>query len=164
MADEIKVIAENVSSLQKDMAHIGNLVDRLDLTIEKLTEVSSTVSQLLAVQGNRLEYQEKISEKVQDLIEKRREETEKSFNEIYMDLEKIQKNLKDDMDDNYNDILKEIKDHRTDSTNQHKDIKEKYEQIDTRMNKFERWMWMIVGGAIILSWVVNKINLVNILS
>ena len=152
---DVKRLAENVSSLQQDMAQVGALVDRLDVTIEKLTEVSSTVSQLLAVQGNRLEFQEKVAEKLQDLVEKRRQETDTSIKEVYNRVEKVEKDLQKDIDDNQAEVIKEIKDLRTEGQNQHK-------EMNDRMGRLEKWMWTLGGGAIIFAVLLNKINLSTI--
>jgi len=45
---DVKKLAETIATLQTDMAQVGTLVERLDVTIEKLTEVSTHVSNLLA--------------------------------------------------------------------------------------------------------------------
>ena len=39
---------KDVVKLKSDMAQINVLVDRIDVTIEKLTEVSKNISELLA--------------------------------------------------------------------------------------------------------------------
>ena len=69
---EVADIAKDVYQLKADMAQINTLVDRLDITITKLTEVSTNISELLAVQTNRLETQEKLSSKLFEIIEKRK--------------------------------------------------------------------------------------------
>lgn len=146
-----------VQTLQKDMAQVGNLVDRLDVTIEKLTEVSTTVSQLLAVQGSRLEFQEKVVAKLEELIEKRRQETSSEIKDVYTRIEKIEKDLQDDMDENHKNIIDEIKKLRMEGNEQHKAMSE-------RMGRFEKWMYMAFGVITILTFLLDKINLSAIFS
>lgn len=50
-----------VAILEKDISQFAGLFERLDQTIEKLTDVSQTIKQLLAVHESRLNTQEKIS-------------------------------------------------------------------------------------------------------
>ena len=69
-------LAEDVSYLRKDMAVVGALVDRLDTTIDKLTDISNSVSNLLAVHETKLTSQEIVSKQLSDLVETRRMETE----------------------------------------------------------------------------------------
>jgi predicted transcriptional regulator len=149
---DVKKLSENVASLQKDMAQVGTLVDRLDITIEKLTEVSSTVSQLLAVQGNRLEFQEKVQERIEKMVEDRRQETDKNIKDVYVRIEKVEKDLQEDMDDTYNKIATKIEELKKEGTEQHK-------IINDRMTRMEKWMWMLIGGGIVVGTLFDKIDL-----
>lgn len=148
----VKKLTENVFSLQRDVAQIDTLVERLDITIEKLTEVSSTVSQLLAVQGSRLEFQEKVQERLEKMFEERRGETEKNIKDLYARIEKVDKDLQEDMEDTYSKIAEKIEQHRKESTEQHK-------VLNDRITRMEKWMWMLIGGAVVLSTLFNHINL-----
>lgn len=149
---EIKRLSETVNTLQKDMAQVGTLVDRLDVTIEKLTEVSSTVSQLLAVQGNRLDFQEKIQERLEKVVEDRRQETDKSIKDVYVRIEKVEKDLQEDMDDSHNKIVLKIEELSKSGTEQHQVLNE-------RMTRMEKWMWMLIGGGIVIGTLFDKIDL-----
>jgi seryl-tRNA synthetase len=149
---DVKKLSENVASLQKDMAQVGTLVDRLDITIEKLTEVSTTVSQLLAVQGNRLEFQEKIQERLEKMVEDRRIETDKGIKDIYVRIENVERGLQEDMDDNYTKIANKIEELKKEGNEQHK-------VLNDRMTRMEKWMWMLIGGGIVVGTLFDKINI-----
>lgn len=161
---EVKRLAENVSALQQDMAQVGALVERLDVTIEKLTEVSTTVSQLLAVQGNRLEFQEKVAEKLQDLVEKRRTETESYVKDLHVKIDNVEKDLKNEIDESHDSILQKIEQMQQNSTQQHQQIStQQHQQISEKTNdriaRLEKWMWGAVGGSIVIVWLLDKINI-----
>jgi len=149
---DVKKLSENVASLQKDMAQVGTLVDRLDITIEKLTEVSTTVSQLLAVQGNRLEFQEKIQERLEKMVEDRRIETDKGIKDVYVRIENVERGLQEDMDDNYTKIANKIEELKKEGNEQHK-------VLNDRMTRMEKWMWMLIGGGIVVGTLFDKINI-----
>ena len=87
---EVADIAKDVYQLKADMAQINTLVDRLDITITKLTEVSTNISELLAVQTNRLETQEKLSSKLFEIIEKRKDESEQSDKDIQLQMKNLE--------------------------------------------------------------------------
>jgi monomeric isocitrate dehydrogenase len=148
---DVKKLSENVASLQKDMAQVGTLVERLDVTIEKLTEVSSTVSQLLAVQGNRLEFQEKIQERLEKMVEDRRSETSRSIKEVYVRIENVERGLQEDMDDGYNKIAVKLEQLGKEGSDQHK-------VLNDRMTRMEKWMWMLIGGGIVVGALFSNIN------
>jgi ABC-type transporter Mla subunit MlaD len=152
---EIRKIEENVSSLQRDMAQVGQLVDRLDVTIEKLTEVSTTVSQLLAVQANRLEVQEKAADKIQDLIEQRRMETDKAFKELYDRIDDVEVDLQKEIKENQVEVLKKIQELKESGTIQHN-------HLEQRLTKLEKWMWIIIGGGVVIGFLMDKVNLISL--
>ena len=79
----LQKIAENLSYLEKDMAKVGMLVDRLDTTIDKLTDISTNISQLLAVHETKLSAQEIISKQTTDLVEKRRVEMDEKIQTLH---------------------------------------------------------------------------------
>ena len=152
---DIRKLTDTVIGLQKDMAQVGTLVDRLDITIEKLTEVSSTVSQLLAVQGSRLEFQEKIGTQLQDLVEKRRVETEVFVKDLHQEIESVERELETDMKENNEKVLTEIKSLRTDGEKQHI-------ELNDRMTRLEKWMWIVVGGGVVVAFILSKINIAGL--
>jgi hypothetical protein len=145
---DVKKLAETISTLQQDMAQVGTLVDRLDVTIEKLTEVSTRVSELLAVQGTRLENQEKVSEQIQTLIEKRRVETDANIKDVYIRVERVEKDLYNDIEASQAMVLTEIKEMRAESTTQHNELKGK-------VNRLEKWMWTCIGAIVVISFIIQ---------
>jgi len=145
---DVKKLAETISTLQQDMAQVGTLVDRLDVTIEKLTEVSTRVSELLAVQGTRLENQEKVSEQIQTLIEKRRVETDTNIKDVYVRVERVEKDLYNEIEASQEKVLKEIKEMRAESTTQHNELKGK-------VNRLEKWMWTCIGAIVVISFIIQ---------
>ena len=146
---------KDVVKLKSDMAQINVLVDRIDVTIEKLTEVSKNISELLAVQANRLEFQEKITQQLSVLMEKRRDESEENVRYLREEMEKVEKDLNKVLDEKYHDILDEIKSIRDDNSKQHQQMQDKFSQ-------FERWMWMVSGGAVIIAFLLSKIAPIKI--
>ena len=146
---------KDVVKLKSDMAQINVLVDRIDVTIEKLTEVSKNISELLAVQANRLEFQEKITQQLSVLMEKRRDESEENIRYLREEIEKVEKDLNKVLDEKYHDILDEIKPIRDNNSKQHQQMQDKFSQ-------FERWMWMVSGGAVIIAFLLSKIAPIKI--
>jgi hypothetical protein len=145
---DVKKLAETISTLQQDMAQVGTLVDRLDITIEKLTEVSTRVSELLAVQGTRLLNQEKVSEQIQELIEKRRVETDTNIKDVYIRVERVEKDLYNEIEVAQGKVLTEIKEMRAESTKQHNELKGK-------VNRLEKWMWTCIGAIVVISFAIQ---------
>jgi hypothetical protein len=140
---EMRKLTENVSSLQTDMAQVGQLVGRLDITIQKLIEVTSSVSQLLAVQGNRLDFQEKASDKIQNLIEKRRDESDIQIKGLNDKLQTFEKDFQADISATENKILDKMTLHN--------------DQMNVRITSLEKWMWLLMGGSVVVGFILNVI-------
>jgi ABC-type transporter Mla subunit MlaD len=128
-----------VTKLQSDVISLSTFVERADKNITKLTEVSSRISELLAVQGARLDTQEKTSDQLQDLLEKRRQEYDNNIKDVYVRVEKMEKDIYKEIDDTYNKVLTEIKEMRVEGNKQHAEMKNKVERL-------EKWMWTVMGG------------------
>ena len=153
---EFSDLTKEVVALKTDMAQINVLVDRLDLTIEKLTEVSTTVSQLLAVQGSRLEQQEKTANQFSILLEKRRDEAAESNDMMHKRITSAEKDFKAEIEKLNDRILDEMKSMRAESKTQHT-------ELSNKMSKLEKWVWLVSGGAAVVGFLISHlVNLIKI--
>jgi acetate kinase len=133
------------------MAKFGSLVDRLDITIDKLTEVSTSVSQLLAVHESKLTAQEEYTKHITELVERRRVDTDDKMKAIGDRIIAGEKDIQNKLDIQYDELLKEIKAARKDSADEHK-------ELVSRIGKIEKWSWVVIGGAMVVGFVLSKIN------
>lgn len=115
-----------IIDLQKKTERMDVMLDRLDTSIEKLTEVSQNVSKLLAVHEEKLDQQEKINNNISNMIEQRRNETDRKLE----------------------DIWDELKDIRNEQRSQHNSINDK-------LSKFERFVWMVGGGGVVIGFLLS---------
>lgn len=145
-------LAADVSYLQTDMAKVGALVERLDTTIDKLTEVSTSLSQLMAVHEAKLSAQEIITKQTTDLVEKRRVEMEDKVQQLHARISSGEKELAGKIEEQYDDIMTEIKEMRQESQTQHT-------ALSDRITAMEKWQWIIIGGSIIVGVILSQVNL-----
>lgn len=145
-------LAQDVSYLQTDMAKVGQLVDRLDTTIDKLTEVSTSLSHLMAVHETKLSAQEIITKQTTDLVERRRVEMEEKVQQLHARISSGEKELGTKLEDQYDDLMKEIKEMRAESTTQHNTLSD-------RITTMEKWMWIVIGGSIVVGTVLSQIDI-----
>ena len=137
---DLQKLTDNVSYLQRDMAKVGMLVDRLDTTIDKLADISNNVSSLLAVHETKLSANEIISKQTVELVEKRRVETDDKIQTIHSRISSGEKVLSEKIDVQYDEIMRELKEMRIESTTQHN-------KLSGRITTMEKWMWAVVGGS-----------------
>ena len=130
MADttEIKV---DIESLRKDIENVNTINGRIDTAIDKLTDVSTSIKSMLAVHAEKIQRQEKIDEVIFDKLKDRADEISDVYRELKKDVEMSEKRL-----------LIEIKSLKND--------------IGARVGVLERYKWLILGGAIVIGWVLSK--------
>lgn len=152
---DVNKLVEDVSYLRKDMAVVGALVDRLDATIDKLTDISNSVSSLLAVHETKLTSQEIVSKQLSDLVETRRVETDDKIQLLHERISSGEREIKEKIDDQYDELMVEFKEMRQEAASQHANL-------NTRITDMEKWQWVVIGGATVIGTLITLIPWDNI--
>ena len=125
---EIKV---DIESLRKDIENVNTIHGRLDTAIDRLTDVSTSIKSMLAVHEEKIQRQEKIDDVIFEKLKDRADEISDVYRELKRDVEMSEKRL-----------LIEIKSLKND--------------IGARVGVLERYKWLILGGAIVIGWIMSK--------
>lgn len=139
-----------LSQLERDFAAIATIADRMDTTIERLAEVSTNVSKLLAVQDKRLEMQEKSLERLEALVENRRIEVDTRFDKTADLLSSTEAAFRLEITKNQ----EKISDQLTDIQNENRKLDEKF---DKRIGSIEKWQWGLMGAGTVVGFVVKLV-------
>ena len=132
----------DVELLKKELHNQKKIHDRLDVAIEKLTDVSNSIHRMLAVHEEKLTRQEEAIIDAEQKIEVRRAELSKQIDDLHS---RITTNTKELM-------ILEASQHEKHS----KEIKRLSDNINNRVGVLEKWRWLIIGGAIIVGFILNK--------
>ena len=124
---DIKV---QLAGLKKDIENVNNLNGRLDAAIEKLTEVSTSIKQMLAVHEEKISRQEQIDEIIFDKLKERAGEIDTVHRELSKEIQQVEKKL-----------LLEIRQMKLD--------------IGGRVGILEKYKWLVLGGAIVIGWILS---------
>ena len=106
----------------------------LEAAIERLTEISSDLKIMIAVQEQRITQHEKQAEAVEIKLEKRREELDVKLKDVY-----------DTIRSQDQAILIEIKAIREEH-NKH------YECLNEKFNTIQKVIWMAIGGGVAVGY------------
>lgn len=153
MADELKI---DVELLKKDITTISNLCTKFDTTIDKMQEIASNLSRMVSLQEQRIVVQEKITQEVQSVLEKRRLEHAEDTKELHSRITTVNRELTQKIDESEKRILAELHSMRTEL------MAEKTSFAD-RLSKIEIWKYTVVGALMIVSWLAAKIDIIKIL-
>jgi methyl-accepting chemotaxis protein len=126
VATELKV---EIEGIKRDIKNVNNLTSRIDNAIEKLTDVSTDIKQMLAVHQEKISRQEQIDEIIFDKLKERAGEIDNIHRELTKEIQHVEKRL-----------LVEIKQVRLDLT--------------SRVGMLEKYRWIIMGGAIVVGWFI----------
>ena len=121
-----------------DVEQLERIVEKLDSSIDKLTEVSANISKLLAVQEQRM-----------NNIEKETDQNQDDIRHIYMKMDQVSRDLCAKIDQS----MQSSKDGHAAIQ---KSIDDKLQGYDNRIKTLEIWRWLIIGGAIATGWIFNK--------
>lgn len=135
----IDKLHNDVADLQKNYGQISALVDRLDTTIEKLSDLSNNISRLLAVHEHKIEHQEKQTESIMSLIEKRKQESDQ-----------VMRDLKREFNDEFQNIMRAITTMTSDHNKQHA-------ELDVKMKSIEKFLWVATGGAAVIGFIISNL-------
>jgi chromosome segregation ATPase len=124
---DIKIQLEG---LKKDIENVSHLNGRLDTAIEKLTDVSTSIKQMLAVHEEKISRQEQIDEIIFDKLKERAGEIDTVHRELSKEIQQVEKRL-----------LIEIRQMKLD--------------IGGRVGILEKYKWLVLGGAIVIGWILS---------
>lgn len=131
-----------VQLLKKELEDQRKIHDRLDIAIEKLTDVSNSIHRMLAVHEEKIARQEEAIFEAEQQIEVRRSELLVKIDELHS---RITTNTKEIM---------------TAAAEQHaqqnKEIQKVRDDIANRVGVLEKWRYVIIGGSIVAGFVLQK--------
>ena len=131
-----------VELLKKELHDQKRIHDRLDIAIEKLTDVSNSIHRMLAVHEEKITRQEEAIFEAEQKIEIRRGELLVKIDELHS---RITTNTKEIM---------------TAASQQHeqqnKEIQKIRDDINNRVGVLERWRYVIIGGSIVAGFLLHK--------
>ena len=126
-------LVKDVAAIKADNKASEQVHVRLDDAISKLTSISADLKSMLAVQEEKIRRVDVSQEDLVSLTEQRRREWEE-------DLEKLHSRI----------------------STQSRDLREAIESVskrlDDRVGVLERWRWLIIGGAILLGFLMQKME------
>ena len=128
-------INTEVALLKKEVSDIKVIFSRLDVAIEKITDVSTCVNRMLAV------HEEKIANAEEAQL--------KANTEFTIDI----KELHSRVTSNYKELTEMIQLHHKE---QALHIQQLQNDLNGRVGILEKWRWLIIGGAIVVGFALQK--------
>ena len=139
---DIENLKTEIALLKKD-AKTGELIhSRLEIAIDKLSEIVISCKQMLAQQEQKLTRAEQTDDDIFITLESRRKEWDNDLKELHSRITTNTRELREHQVHSENKMLNEIRMVRT--------------QLSERVGVLEKWRWLIIGGSIILGLMMSN--------
>ena len=121
-----------VTIIEKELRDQRKIHDRLDVAIEKLTDVSNSIHRMLAVHEEKIARQEEAIIGAEEQIEVRRVELSKKIDEVH------------------SRVTETAKEHS-------KEILILRNDINNRVGVLEKWRHVLIGASIVIGFILLKV-------
>ena len=139
---DIENLKTEIALLKKD-AKTGELIhQRLEIAIDKLSEIVISCKQMLAQQEQKLQKAEQTDDDIFVALESRRKEWDTDLKELHSRISTNSRELRESQYHLETKLLNEIRMVRT--------------QLSERVGVLEKWRWLIIGGSIIVGLLISN--------
>ena len=142
MSDDLNEIQTKIALLKND-AKTGELIhQRLEVAVDKLTEITVSLKGMIAQQQTKLERAEQTDDDIFVTLESRRKEWDNDLKELHSRITTNTKELREHQIQSENNMLNELRHMR--------------QQLSERVGVLEKWRWLIIGGSIIIGLMMSN--------
>ena len=139
---DLEKLKTEIALLKKD-AKTGELIhQRLEVAVDKLTEITVSLKGMIAQQQTKLERAEQTDDDIFITLESRRKEWDNDLKELHSRISTQARDLRESQYQSESKLLNEIRAVRT--------------QLSERVGVLEKWRWLIIGGSIIIGLMMSN--------
>jgi len=135
MSDATVELKVDVEVLKNQVLTITQLCGKMDSVIEKLVD-----------------NHDRMVNQIYNDMEKRKADTNNDIKELHSRITTISREVADKVELTERRIMEEIKSLR-------EDIAEHNKKEDDDLKAIKQWKWMVVGGVVVLAWLISNLNL-----
>ena len=128
--NQLKELIKDIAVLKADRDTSGQVHQRLDDAITRLTDISAGIKSMLAVHEEKLRRVDTSQDDLFSILEDRRREWEDDLKDLHSRISTQSRDLREAIDSVAN-------------------------RLDGRVGVLERWRWLIIGGAILLGFILQ---------
>ena len=139
-----------VAVLEHDVKQIQSVFTRLDLAIERMTDVSNCINKMLAVHDTKLEGQESINQDLYDSLEQHRKDTTEGNKELHSRITTVQRELSSDIEKTKTELMGAIKELKV-------SVDKEEEKNKKRIDKLEKSKYILMGAAMLAGIMLTKV-------
>ena len=140
-------VETEIALLKREVSDMKQIHVRLDSAIEKIAEVSSSLHTIMAVHEEKLIRQE-------EALENQEKEFRDTVQELHSRITTNAKETSTHMSEMERRLVDAMNEHNKKETEQFLKLRE---ELQTRVGILERWRHIIIGGAIVIGFILQKL-------
>lgn len=145
MAEDYDLKTE-VAIIKRDISAINSFSAKIDDAIEKMAEVSNSISKMLIMHDNKLQNHDQLIDGLKVSMSERKSDFEKQ-------VELLHKRISDMKDENHIERQK----NQAELLAAIKAIGESVNGLDERITSLEQWKWWLLGAAAVIGLIMAQI-------
>ena len=149
ISDDIDKTRAAINDLQRDGEKVSYIMDKLDVAVERLTQVAADFSKLIAVHESRIVHQELLSTDIVNRLEQRRIEVDSKLDQLAARIIIENDNLKKHIDNLIEKQSGKIKDVE-------KQTSEQFVEVNKQLATHEKIIWISSGVAIVVGFILSQ--------
>ena len=146
-------IETRLAVLERDITSMSGIFPQLNATMTKLTDISSSLKEMLAVHDSKINTHEQTDDQLYGLIEKRRVQSDIQHQDIQLKIGQSEKDIKRDMDDFQKTMMAEMKDIR-------RELKEYHECANKTRSILDKGKLILYAIGVLISFILYKIGVI----
>lgn len=158
MAETLKT---KVAVLETEVAQMAELFTKLDTTIDRMTDISNSINQMLVVHEQKIQQNTEDTEDLFHLTEKRRIENDEQLRELHSRITTNGKETRQEMNANVIKIMHAISEIKDVMLEREKVIRNEQSDLEKRINDLEKKNWFFMGGAAVIGFLVGAFDWIS---
>lgn len=150
----------DLALLKQEIAGALELFNKIDVSLSKYNDLFATTNRLLAIHEERLASSEKSSQVIERRVDSLNQHLADDMKELQNKLISITKDVSEEVHNTERHIVEEVQTIKENLSNsivlEHKDSETHIKTLETRIQSLEKWRWVIVGGAAIVGYLIDK--------
>ena len=139
---DLETLKTDIALLKKDAKTSELIHSRLEVAVDKLTEITISLQAMIAQQEQKLTRAEQTDDDIFVTLESRRKEWDTDLKDLHSRITTNSRELREHQVQSENKLLDEIRMVRT--------------QLSERVGVLEKWRWLIIGGSIIIGLLISN--------
>ena len=145
----VKSLETEVALVKNDVVQIGQLFSKLETALDKITDVSNNIGQILAVHEQRLIDGEKEFEAIKLEMSDAEDKFDNEVKDLHSRLTSNTREIETKMSKEIDKVLEAIKDLKS-------HMVDKHDKLETRLAALERWRWILLGAFAVGAMLVGN--------